>query len=156
MLPQFDTSWYLGEFFWLILTFGFTFLGVKYFIFPMIQDVFVERKQLIEHDLEVAEMVNNRAEKLMKDYKGHILSAEETKAELINETYQDIQKFAVHVETEHEETFRQQIDDAEKKMQHLKNNFIQESDNLAVKIAEQLATKLSQPTSVQQNKKGTI
>lgn len=157
MLPQFDTSWYIGEFFWLALTFGLTFLGMKYFIFPMLQDVFVERKQLIENDLEVAEMVNSRAEKLMKDYKGYILSAEETKAELINETYQDIQKFAVHVESEHEESFRQQIDAVEKDMQQLKQNFVQESDNLAVSIAEQLAAKLSQATTrIQSNEKGSV
>ena len=33
MLPQFDTSWYVGEVFWLLLTFGLLYLGVKYFGF---------------------------------------------------------------------------------------------------------------------------
>ena len=142
MLPQFDTSWYVGEVFWLLLTFGLFFLGVKYFIFPMIQDVFVERKQLIENDLTIASVVNERAEVLMKEYKAHILSAEETKAEIINETYQDIQKFSAHVDAEHDEVFRQQIDDTEKQMQQIRLEFVKQSDDLAEQLAERLAAKL--------------
>ena len=147
MLPQFDTSWYVGEVFWLLLTFGLFFLGVKYFIFPMIQDVFVERRQLIENDLTIASVVNERAEVLMKEYKSHILSAEETKAEIINETYQDIQKFSAHVDAEHDEVFRQQIDDTEKEMQQIRLEFVKQSDDLAVQLAERLASKLDATAS---------
>ncbi len=143
MVPQFDTSWYVGEIFWLLLTFSFLFLGIKYFIFPMIQDVFIERKQVIDNDLGIAEVVNQRAEKLMRDYKSHILSAEETKAEIINETYQDIQKFSIHVEAEHEEVFRQQIDDTEKKMQQIRSDFLRESDILAKEISDKLSAKFA-------------
>ena len=146
MVPQFDTSWYVGEVFWLLLTFGLLFLGMKYFIFPMIQDVFVERKQLIENDLSIASVVNERAEVLMKDYNAHILSAQEAKAEVINETYQDIQKFSAHVDAEHDEVFRSQIDETEKQMQKVRADFVNEVDNLAVQIAEKLAIKLANTT----------
>mgnify|MGYP003290985600 CR=1 FL=1 len=146
MVPQFDTSWYVGEVFWLLLTFGLLFLGMKYFIFPMIQDVFVERKQLIENDLSIASVVNERAEVLMKDYNAHILSAQEAKAEVINETYQDIQKFSAHVDAEHDEVFRSQIDETEKQMQKVRADFVDEVDNLAVQIAEKLAIKLANTT----------
>lgn len=147
MVPQFDTSWYVGEVFWLLLTFGLFFLGMKYFIFPMIQDVFVERKQLIENDLSIASVVNERAEVLMKDYNAHILSAQEAKAEVINETYQDIQKFSAHVDAEHDEVFRSQIDETEKQMQKVRADFVDEVDNLAVQIAEKLAIKLANTTT---------
>lgn len=147
MVPQFDTSWYVGEVFWLLLTFGLLFLGMKYFIFPMIQDVFVERKQLIENDLSIASVVNERAEVLMKDYNAHILSAQEAKAEVINETYQDIQKFSAHVDAEHDEVFRSQIDETEKQMQKVRADFVDEVDNLAVQIAERLAIKLANATT---------
>ncbi len=148
MLPQFDTSWYLGEFFWLVLTFGFTFWGVKYFIFPMLQDVFAERKQLIDDNLSVALVVNQKAEKLMQDYNSHLLVAQEEKEEIINETYQDLQKFSVHVEAEYEEEFRTQIDETEKQMQMVRERFQKESDKLAIQISERLADKLATPISV--------
>ncbi len=147
MVPQFDTSWYVGEVFWLLLTFGLLFLGMKYFIFPMIQDVFIERKQLVENDLSIASVVNERAEVLMKDYNAHILSAQEAKAEVINETYQDIQKFSAHVDAEHEEVFRAQIDETEKQMQKVQSDFVNEVDTLAVQVAEKLALKLENVSS---------
>lgn len=113
----------------------------------MIQDVFVERKQLIENDLSIASVVNERAEVLMKDYNAHILSAQEAKAEVINETYQDIQKFSAHVDAEHDEVFRSQIDETEKQMQKVRADFVDEVDNLAVQIAEKLAIKLANTTT---------
>ncbi|MBO7244054.1 MAG: ATP synthase F0 subunit B [Alphaproteobacteria bacterium] len=143
MIPQFDTSWYIGEIFWIFLSFGFMFLGIRYFIFPMLLDIFSERKQIIDENLSIAEVVNQKAEKLMHDYNAHLLAAREEKEEIINETYQDLQKFAVHVEAEHEEIFRLQIDESEKQMQLVREKFQKESDNLAVQISERLADKLA-------------
>lgn len=148
MIPQFDTSWYIGEIFWIFLSFGFMFLGIRYFIFPMLLDVFAERKQLIDENLSIAEVVNKKAENLMQDYQAHLLAAQEEKEEIINETYQDLQKFATHVELEHEETFRNQIDEAEKQMQLICEKFQKESDKLAVQISECLADRLANPVSV--------
>lgn len=145
-MPQFDTAWFTGEIFWILLCFSFMYLGINYFIFPLIQDVFFEREHLVKNDLAIAEIVNKQAEKLIQDYKSHIYSAEQTKAEIINETYQDIQKFSTHVEAEHEQIFRHQIEETEKKMQQVKTAFTQKSDELAVQIAEQLAEKLSRKT----------
>ena len=49
------------------------------------------------------------------------------------------------------------LDAVEKDMQQVKQNFVQESDNLAVSIAEQLAAKLSQATTrIQNNEKGSV
>lgn len=142
-MPQFETAWYIGEIFWMLLCFGFLYLGVAYFIFPLIQDVFFEREHIVKNDLTMADVVNKQAEKLIQDYKNHIYSAEQAKAEIINETYQDIQKFSTHVEAEHEEIFRRQVEETEKKMQQIKSVFTQKSDDLAVQIAAQLADKLS-------------
>ncbi len=144
MIPQFDTSWYIGEIFWIFLSFGFMFLGIRYFIFPMLLDVFSERKQIIDENLHIAEVVNKKAEKLMHDYKACLSAAQEEKEEIVNETYQDLQKFEIHVEADHEEVFRSQIDDTEKQMQLIREKFQKESDKLAVQISERLADKLAQ------------
>lgn len=147
MIPQFDTSWYIGEIFWIFLSFGFMFLGIRYFIFPMLLDVFSERKQIIDENLSIAETVNQKAEKLMHDYNAHLAAAQEEKEEIINETYQDLQKFALHVEAEHEEVFKNQIDDTEKQMLLIREKFQKESDKLAIQISERLADKLAKNTS---------
>lgn len=145
-MPQFETAWYLGEIFWMLLTFLFMYLGVKYFIFPLMQEVFSERSYLINNDLNIAEDTNKKAEALIKDYNARIYSVEQTRAELLNYTYQDIQKFSMHIESKQEEFGRKQIQGAEEKLAIMKNEFVKKSDDLALDIAEKLAQKLSNPT----------
>lgn len=152
-MPQFETAWFAGEIFWMLLCFGFLYLGITYFIFPLIQDVFFEREHIVKNDLTIAEVVNKQAEKLIQDYKSHIYSVEQTKAEIINETYQDIQKFSMHVEAEHQEIFRRQIEETEKKMQQVKGAFTQKSDALAMQIAGQLTDKFRRKTTVRATSK---
>ncbi len=141
-MPQFDTNWFLGEAFWMLLCFGVFYVLTAYILMPLYQDVFAEREHKIKNDLSVAEAVNNQAAQLIQDYNGRIYSARQTKAEILNETYQDIQKYAAHIDSEHEHTFRQQIEDAEQKMRYVKESVLQESDQVATVLAHELTQKL--------------
>ena len=108
-MPQFDTQWYLSEILWFLLCFGVLYLVMAYFIYPLIQDIFLEREDKIKNDLSVAEVINKQAAKLIQNYKTRIYSAEQVRTEIINETYRDIQKYVAHIDAEHEQRFRQQI-----------------------------------------------
>ena len=68
----------------------------------------------------------------------------QVKTEIINETYRDIQKYVAHIDAEHEQRFRQQIEDTEKKMRQQKEDVIRQSDSIANQIAQELANKLTQ------------
>ena len=97
----------------------------------------------IKNDLSVAEVINKQAAKLIQNYKTRIYSAEQVKTEIINETYRDIQKYVAHIDAEHEQRFRQQIEDTEKKMRQQKEDVIRQSDSIANQIAQELANKLT-------------
>lgn len=142
-MPQFDTTWFLSEAFWMLVCFGLFYGIMAYFIFPIIQDIFTEREHKIKNDLSVAEVINKQAAHLIQEYKSKIYSAEQTKAAIINETYRDIQKYAAHVDAENEQKFRQQIEDTEKKVRRLKDMVMQQSDVVAAQIAQELANKLA-------------
>ena len=142
-MPQFDLQWFSGEAFWMLLCFGILYLIVTYFIFPLFQDVFQDRYYKIKNDLTIAEMVNQQADKLVQDYKNRIYAAQETKAAIVNETYRDIQKFATHVEAEHEEKLRRQIEETEQKMHRIQEDILHQSETVAVQVAQELSHKLS-------------
>lgn len=146
-MPQFDTQWYLSEILWFLLCFGVLYFVMAYFIYPLIQDIFLEREHKIKNDLSVAEVINKQAAKLIQNYKTRIYSAEQVKAEIMNETYRDIQKYVAHIDTEHEQRFRQQIEDTEKKVRQQKEDVIRQSNIIANQIALDLAQKLSHPKS---------
>ena len=61
-----------------------------------------------------------------------------------DERYRDIQKYVAHIDAEHEQRFRQQIEDTEKKMRQQKEDVIHQSDSIANQIAQELANKLTQ------------
>lgn len=140
-MPQFDLTYFTGEAFWMLLCFGVFYVLTAYVVFPMFQEVFSEREHKIKNDLSVAEVVNKQAAQLVQDYKGRIYSAEQTKAEIINETYRDIQKYSAHIDAEHEQTFRRQIEEAEYKMRRMKERVLSQSDKLAQNIAQELTQK---------------
>lgn len=142
-MPQFDLQWFSSEAFWMLLCFGVLYVIVTYFIFPLFQDVFQERDYKIKNDLTIAEMVNQQADKLVQDYKNRIYAAQETKAAIVNETYRDIQKFATHVEAEHEEKLRRQIEETEQKMHRIQEDVIKQSETVAIQVARELSAKLS-------------
>ncbi len=142
-MPQFDLQWFTSEAFWMLICFGMFYVIMAYFIFPLFQDVFSEREHKIKNDLTIAEMVNRQAEKLIHDYKNRIYTAEQIKAEIVNETYRDIQKFASHVEADNEQRCRAQIEEAETKIRRTKESVLAESEMVAMKIAQELMAKLS-------------
>lgn len=144
-MPQLDSQWFLSEIFWILACFGICYVIMAYFIFPLFQDVFTEREHKIKNDLTIAEMVNKQADKLIQNYKNRIYNAERTKAEIVNETYRDIQKFATHVEAEHDQKFHKQIEDTELKMRKIKKEVLAESESVALQVARELSAKLSAP-----------
>ncbi len=67
-LPQFDSTWFVSQFFWLVLTFA-----VLYFVFakitlPSISSVIENRKNIIESDLEEAEKLTAEADMVHDAY----------------------------------------------------------------------------------------
>lgn len=155
-MPQFDLQWFMSEAFWALVCFGVFYVIMAYFIFPLFQDVFIERDHKIKNDLTIADMVNKQAEKLVQDYKSRIYAAEQTKVEIVNETYRDIQKFAAHVEAEHDQKFQQQIAETEHKMRREKEAALKESETLAEQIAQELSAKLSEPVRQSRTKRKTV
>ena len=61
-MPQLDFSTYPSLIFWLILTFGFTFIMLKYLITPQISDTLETRQNKISSDLEIAKKFRDEAE----------------------------------------------------------------------------------------------
>lgn len=142
-MPQFDLAFFIGEAFWMLVCFGVFYALIRFLVYPLFQDVFSEREHKIQNDLAVAEAINEQAAKLIQTYKGRIFSAQQTKAEIINETYRDIQKYSAHIDAQHEQQFKKQIEEAEQKMRRVKKSVLEKSDMIALSIAEEFVKKIA-------------
>ena len=140
-MPQFELVFYLSQAFWMLISFGFLYLIVSYVIFPMMEDVFAERETLIKNNLEIADRVNQSADQLVKNYNEYILSAQQQKATLIKNAYEDMHREAAQIEKNHEREVRVRIKKTEKHLKEIHDQLHAESDAIAEKIAAQLAHK---------------
>lgn len=140
-MPQFELAPYLSQAFWMLISFGFMFLIVSYVIFPMMEEIFAERDALIKKNLEIAERVNKSADQLVKNYNEYILSAQQQKAAMIKNAYEDMHREAAQIEKEHEREVRAKIKKTEKHLHEIHAQLHAQSDAIAVDIAEKLAQK---------------
>ena len=56
-MPQFDLSVFVGQIFWLLVSFGTLYLGVYFIVFPLFNSIFNARKKLIDTPLEKADKI---------------------------------------------------------------------------------------------------
>ena len=141
-MPQFDITPYLSQAFWMLISFGFMYLLVSYLIMPMLEDVFNRRDILIKNDLEAAERINKQAEALIKEYDEFMLSADQQKATLLKNAYEDLNKTSVKVEREHDKKVRGKIKKTEQELVHVREKLYAEADEIAEVVAQKLAKKL--------------
>ncbi len=141
-MPQFDLSPYLSQAFWMLISFGFMYLLVSYLIMPMLEDIFERRDTLIKNDLEAAERINKQAELLIKEYDEFMLSADQQKATLLKNAYENINKTSVKVEGEHDKKIRRKIQKTEQELAEIREKLHAEADQIAEVVAQKLAKKL--------------
>ena len=63
-MPQFNTTFWLSQVFWLLISFGSLYLGVRFIIFPMFDTIFKKRAEKIERPLEQAEELVSKTQKM--------------------------------------------------------------------------------------------
>ena len=67
-MPQFDVSTFYSQIFWLAVVFTFLYLIVSYFISPATEQIFQNRKIVIEDAVTEAEVLTHKTESLKAEY----------------------------------------------------------------------------------------
>lgn len=88
-MPQFDTLTFSSQIFWLIITFGLLYIIIKNFVVPKAEQIFNNRKNTIDNQLEEATLLNAETEKLKEAYNNEVknivdISEEIKKASLLS------------------------------------------------------------------------
>lgn len=85
-MPQFESAFYTGQIFWMLISFGLLFLWITFIIFPMFQDIFDAREKVIQTHLKQAEKINKQAENLAKSMQEARALADKERADIFAET----------------------------------------------------------------------
>ena len=88
-MPQFDTTFWMGQIFWLMISFWGLYLGVQFVIFPMYQRIFFKRDKQIQGLLTQAERLTKETEKLEKQLERNNIIQEQRRKEHFNQAHQN-------------------------------------------------------------------
>ena len=63
-MPQFETTYWVSQIFWLLTSFGVLYLGVNFIVFPLFNSIFKARQEKIVAILNQAETLTQKADAL--------------------------------------------------------------------------------------------
>ena len=142
-MPQLDVSTYPSLIFWLVITFGFTFLVLKFYITPKMSEILNQRKEKIDTDLFEAKKSREDAENSKLNQESSIIEAKEKSFQIISQATKkskhDIQSF----EKRSKERLLEKLADAEKNITNSKTDSLKVVNEIATDIAITLSEKVS-------------
>lgn len=89
-MPLLDTSTYLSQLFWLLISFALLYFLLNKICIPLLQNIFLLREQKIKEALAKASIAQEEALKLKHEYEEILHQAIIAKVELLNEVTQEL------------------------------------------------------------------
>ena len=142
-MPQFETAFYIGQIFWMLISFGFLYVMMTFLICPMIEEVLDARRAQVAENLNAAEKANSAAESLHKRYEAFMQNAETEKNEKIQTAYAEISRVAQQAENAEDRLLRRKVRQTEHKIDGIKNKLTEQTDTLSAGIAAELCARLT-------------
>jgi F-type H+-transporting ATPase subunit b len=145
-LPQLDTSSWVGQIFWLILTFAVLYFALSKFILPRLRDTIANRSDRIADDLDGATRMKQEAEEAEKAYEQSLRDARAKANNVAESTRQSLdaeikaELDAADAEAERESEL------AEARIRDIKTSALSNIDAVATDVAATLVAELTGKT----------
>ncbi|MDC3107633.1 hypothetical protein OA416_00355 [Paracoccaceae bacterium] len=137
-MPQLDFSTFPNQIFWLVIFCVILFAIVKLFIIPRMEDIFANRRKIIDGNIAKAEEIRLRVSEIEKQIEEELKKAKEHCDDIINTSGNNIkEQMSIALEDSKIATL-QLIKEAEERLKTLRDG----SETAIEKISEELATEI--------------
>ena len=116
-MPQFETTYWASQIFWLLVSFGILYLGVRLIVFPLFESIFKARQEKMDTFLNQAEALTKKAEVLEEKKKTEQQKWEQYRQQRLNEAHEKGQA-----------DFQKALEQNEKHLMKLFQNHIQKME----------------------------
>ena len=142
-MPQLDFSTWIGQIFWLIVSFVAMYVLMSTFVVPRIQSIASRREQKISGDLKRAEELKAEAESILQDYTAQMEKAQEEAEEIIKNAREEAQKIHDKKIAEFNEQNNESTEKSLAKIKKAKDEAMKEIDDIAENIAVEAINKVA-------------
>tara|TARA_X000000368_G_scaffold128291_1_gene100836 strand:- start:388 stop:984 length:597 start_codon:yes stop_codon:yes gene_type:complete len=142
-MPQLDVTTYPSLIFWLVLTFGFTYIVLKYYVTPRMSEILNHRKEKIDNDLFEAKKARESAEENKSNQDKSISEAKQKAMEIVREAVEKTKEELLEAENLVKDKLSKKLAVAEKNILVTKNESLKNVDKLSSEIAVLISDKVS-------------
>ena len=137
-MPQLDFSTFPNQIFWLVVFCVVLFAIVKFFIIPRMEDIFANRRKIIDGNIAKAEEIRLRVSEIEKQIEEELQKAKSQCDEIMNTSENNIKEQMALALEDSKIATTQLINEAEGRLKELRNG----SESAIEKISEELASEI--------------
>ena len=137
-MPQLDFSTFPNQIFWLVIFCVVLFAIVKIFIIPRMEDIFANRRKIIDGNIAKAEEIRLRVAEIEKQIDEEIQKAKSQCDEIMNNSGNNIKEQMSAALEDSKMATSQLIKEAEGRLKELRDG----SETAIEKISEELASEI--------------
>jgi len=141
-MPQLNPEFWISQILWLILTFGALYIVLSKVILPKISDNLESRRSQILENIEIAEKQREESEEKVKEFEKIILNSKLEAKNLFNEARQKVLEDVDKKRSELEKSIEAEIVSAEKEIQSLNSNSLENIKKIATDTSGDLISQL--------------
>ena len=137
-MPQLDFSTFPNQIFWLVVFCVALFAIVKFFIIPRMEDIFANRRKIIDGNIAKAEEIRLRVSEIEKQIEEELQKAKSQCDEIMNISGNNIKEQMALALEDSKIATTQLINEAEGRLKELRDG----SEAAIEKISEELASEI--------------
>ena len=142
-MPQLDFSTFPNQIFWLVVFCVVLFAIVKFFIIPRMEDIFANRRKIIDGNIAKAEEIRLRVGEIERQIEEELRKAKSQCDEIMNTSGNNIKEQMTQALEDSKIATSQLINEAEGRLKSLRDG----SEAAIEKISEELATEIIKKVS---------
>ena len=142
-MPQLDFSTFPNQIFWLVIFCVVLFAIVKLFIIPRMEDIFANRRKIIDGNIAKAEEIRLRVGEIEKQIEEELKKTKSQCDEIMNTSGNNIKEQMSQALEDSKIATSQLINEAEGRLQKLRDGSETAIEKISEELAKEIINKLS-------------
>ncbi|MBA5724487.1 hypothetical protein [Candidatus Liberibacter sp.] len=140
--PPFDTTTFVSQFFWLVITFGFFYAVMHRLVLPRIGAAIKNRQDRISGDLDEAASIRKQVDSMIESYERDLENARVKARQIFNKAYEDAKKKLDSERKTAEIDALRKLSESHEKMESMKEKALGDISSVAKDIVQDIVQKL--------------
>ena len=142
-MPQLDFSTFPNQIFWLVVFCVVLFAIVKFFIIPRMEDIFANRRKIIDGNIAKAEELRLRVSEIEKQIEEELQKAKSQCDEIMNTSGNNIKEQMALALEDSKIATTQLINEAEGRLKELRDGSEAAIERISEELASEIINKIS-------------